>query len=44
VSLNTFISQAVQGALHGTSHVWEGKRKSRPGKQSESHLHGWVKG
>lgn len=40
VSLNTFISQAVQGALHG----WEGKRKPHPGNQSGSHLHGWVQG
>ncbi|WP_236791733.1 toxin-antitoxin system HicB family antitoxin [Amycolatopsis sp. GM8] len=43
VSLNTFISQAVQGALHGTQQL-HGERKSKPGKQTDSHLHGWVKG
>lgn len=42
VSLNTFISQAVQGAL-GTAHL-RGEKKSSPGKQTDSHLHGWVKG
>lgn len=45
VSLNTFISQAVQGALHGTSHLrGEGKGKPWQGKNTDSHLHGWVKG
>ena len=45
VSLNTFISQAVQGALHGSSH-FRGVSESKPGPgtQSDSHLHGWVKG
>lgn len=43
VSLNTFISQAVQGALGGKAHL-HGETKSRPGKQTDSHLHGWVKG
>jgi len=42
VSLNTFISQAVQGALHG-SEAWRGAVK-QSGSRSESHLHGWVKG
>ncbi|MFB9689141.1 toxin-antitoxin system HicB family antitoxin [Amycolatopsis plumensis] len=45
VSLNTFVSQAVQGALgHGAlggggSHKHHGK-----GGGSGSHLHGWVEG
>jgi hypothetical protein len=45
VSLNTFISQAVQGALHGTSHL-RGEAKGKPwaGKNTDSHLHGWVRG
>ncbi|MTD54115.1 toxin-antitoxin system HicB family antitoxin [Amycolatopsis pithecellobii] len=43
VSLNTFISQAVQGALHGAG-LPQGERKSKPGRQTASHLHGWVKG
>ncbi|HVV10431.1 toxin-antitoxin system HicB family antitoxin [Amycolatopsis sp.] len=45
VSLNTFISQAVQGALHGSSQFpGKGERKSRQGRSTDSHLHGWVKG
>lgn len=44
VSLNTFVSQAVQGALSGTSRSQESKRKPRPGNQAETHLHGWVQG
>ncbi|GAA4666660.1 MULTISPECIES: toxin-antitoxin system HicB family antitoxin [Amycolatopsis] len=45
VSLNTFISQAVQGALHGTSHL-RGESQSKParGERSDSHLRGWVRG
>ncbi|NKQ57285.1 toxin-antitoxin system HicB family antitoxin, partial [Amycolatopsis sp. K13G38] len=45
VSLNTFISQAVQGALHGSSY-FRGERESepKPGKRTDSHLHGWVRG
>jgi hypothetical protein len=46
VSLNTFISQAVQGALHGASqghHGWQ-ESKPRQGKRTDSHLHGWVEG
>lgn len=45
VSLNTFVSQAVQGALQGAS-----QRRNRPphGRPSAgsggSHLHGWVRG
>lgn len=41
VSLNTFISQAVQGALHGSQSI---RAEKRGGSQSESHLHGWVEG
>jgi hypothetical protein len=47
VSLNTFISQAVQGALHGASHRHgeaKSKAKPQPGENTDSHLHGWVKG
>jgi hypothetical protein len=45
VSLNTFISQAVQGALHGSSPLsGGGKQKPHAGQQTDSHLHGWVKG
>jgi hypothetical protein len=44
VSLNTFISQAVQGALRGGSPDHGEKEKSRKGKKTDSHLHGWVKG
>lgn len=47
VSLNTFVSQAVQGALRGA-----GRQHTRPphdrghgsGSGSGSHLHGWVWG
>ncbi|MFI7122806.1 toxin-antitoxin system HicB family antitoxin [Amycolatopsis sp. NPDC049868] len=43
VSLNTFVSQAVQGALgkSGSEH-WHHKQK--PGGGAGSHLHGWVQG
>ncbi|AIG78377.1 Hypothetical protein AJAP_27660 [Amycolatopsis japonica] len=43
VSLNTFVSQAVQGALgkSGSEH-WQHKQK--PGGGAGSHLHGWVQG
>ncbi|UUV33977.1 toxin-antitoxin system HicB family antitoxin [Amycolatopsis roodepoortensis] len=43
VSLNTFVSQAVQGALgkSGSEH-WHYKQK--PGGGAGSHLHGWVQG
>ncbi|GAA1943483.1 toxin-antitoxin system HicB family antitoxin [Amycolatopsis minnesotensis] len=50
VSLNTFISQAVQGALHGaTRHGGTGGGEHGQGgpprdKRSDSHLHGWVEG
>ncbi|MEU3270675.1 toxin-antitoxin system HicB family antitoxin [Saccharomonospora sp. NPDC006951] len=43
VSLNTFVSQAVQGALHGAQqqqHHWKGQK---PGGK-KSYLHGWVEG
>ncbi|MDS0136602.1 MULTISPECIES: toxin-antitoxin system HicB family antitoxin [unclassified Amycolatopsis] len=46
VSLNTFVSQAVQGALgHGALGGGGGSRKHQ-GKSggSGSHLHGWVEG
>ncbi|MFI9452374.1 toxin-antitoxin system HicB family antitoxin [Amycolatopsis sp. NPDC052450] len=43
VSLNTFVSQAVQGALgkSGSEH-WQHKQK--PDGGAGSHLHGWVQG
>jgi hypothetical protein len=44
VSLNTFISQAVQGALRGGVPGHAEKEKPRQGKKTDSHLHGWVKG
>ncbi|MFC4001126.1 toxin-antitoxin system HicB family antitoxin [Prauserella oleivorans] len=42
VSLNTFVSQAVQGALRGTHQHGTGP-KARGGS-SRSYLHGWVEG
>ncbi|MQA61409.1 MAG: toxin-antitoxin system HicB family antitoxin [Actinophytocola sp.] len=44
VSLNTFVQQAVQGALHTKGGVW-GKATGR-GDEPESGrgLHGWVRG
>lgn len=44
VSLNTFVSQAVQGALgKGGGEHWHHKQK--PGGEGRgSHLHGWVEG
>ncbi|MDT7728541.1 MAG: hypothetical protein QOI21_5117 [Actinomycetota bacterium] len=47
VSLNTFISHAVQGALgqgsfKGGGGGWESK--SGHGNQSDTRLHGWVRG
>lgn len=42
VSLNTFVSQAVQGALQGKSHHRHGPH-GRGGRGGTS-LHGWVKG
>ncbi|KAA9157578.1 toxin-antitoxin system HicB family antitoxin [Amycolatopsis acidicola] len=44
VSLNTFISQAVQGALGGAQFHGKGAGKAKPGRSTDSHLHGWVKG
>ena len=46
VSLNTFVSQAVQGALgHGALGGGGGSRKHHgKGGGSGSHLHGWVEG
>jgi hypothetical protein len=43
VSLNTFISHAVQGAL-GRGGQHHGENKSPAGKSTESRLHGWVQG
>lgn len=45
VSLNTFVQQAVQGALHSKGGVW-GKATGRGGDEPESGhgLHGWVRG
>ncbi|MBB5856559.1 toxin-antitoxin system HicB family antitoxin [Amycolatopsis umgeniensis] len=42
VSLNTFVSQAVQGALGKSGGEWQYKQK--PGGGAGSHLHGWVQG
>ncbi len=45
VSLNTFVSQAVQGALgKGGSEHWHYKQQQKPHGGSGSHLHGWVQG
>jgi HicB family len=46
VSLNTFVSQAVQGALgHGALGGGGGhKHHQGKGDRSGSHLHGWVEG
>jgi hypothetical protein len=44
VSLNTFVSQAVQGAL-GHASLGEGHQKHHSkGNRTESRLHGWVEG
>lgn len=44
VSLNTFVSQAVQGALHGKSQH-DRRRDSRDeGGRDGDGLHGWVRG
>ncbi|SFQ06109.1 HicB family protein [Amycolatopsis arida] len=40
VSLNTFVSQAVQGALHGKGH----RRDPHWSGPSDTQLHGWVRG
>ncbi|WP_216216323.1 toxin-antitoxin system HicB family antitoxin [Amycolatopsis aidingensis] len=45
VSLNTFVSQAVQGALQGKGHHHQhGERHRQGGGNSDSRLHGWVQG
>ncbi|WP_020665902.1 toxin-antitoxin system HicB family antitoxin [Amycolatopsis nigrescens] len=44
VSLNTFISQAVQGALHAKSQFHRPENTAQQGNQTESQLHGWVRG
>ena len=45
VSLNTFVSQAVQGALHGAGKQapWPPRGRT-PGSGGGSRLHGWVRG
>jgi len=42
VSLNSWISQAVQGALYGPKMF--GERDRRRGRADERHLRGWVQG
>lgn len=42
VSLNTFVQQAVQGALHRKG-GWHGERRGKP-DTGGSRLHGWVTG
>lgn len=53
VSLNTFVQQAVQGALHGRNRAFGGKEwggrggwggPSDRGQQSSSRVHGWYEG
>ncbi|WP_197319302.1 toxin-antitoxin system HicB family antitoxin [Saccharomonospora sp. NB11] len=51
VSLNTFVQQAVQGALAGKpaggppfGHPRHGRGRGGPGPRGGSHLHGWVRG
>jgi HicB family len=43
VSLNTFVSQAVQGAL-GKSSSHHRESKPDQGNRTDSRLHGWVEG
>ncbi|WP_326837230.1 toxin-antitoxin system HicB family antitoxin [Amycolatopsis rhabdoformis] len=42
VSLNTFVAQAVQGALGQAQHHQQ--RRHQGGRSSETKLHGWVEG
>ena len=45
VSLNTFVSQAVQGALgHGALGQSTSKQHHSKGNRTETRLHGWVEG
>jgi hypothetical protein len=56
MSLNAWISQAVQGALHGSSHDWgdwgraEGRRRDRRDgnrgqeRDDDRRLRGWIQG
>jgi hypothetical protein len=45
VSLNTFVSQAVQGALgHGALAAGQHKQHHGKGNRTDSRLHGWVEG
>lgn len=41
VSLNTYVSQAVQGALRGANQRRQGPPYGNPGSGGD-HLHGWV--
>ncbi|GAA4546772.1 toxin-antitoxin system HicB family antitoxin [Amycolatopsis samaneae] len=43
VSLNTFVSQAVQGAL-GQGHRHGQGKSQHTGQRSDNRLHGWVQG
>lgn len=43
VSLNTFVSQAVQGALHGKSQHDRNRDRRDEGRDGDG-LHGWVRG
>ncbi|MBN6037898.1 toxin-antitoxin system HicB family antitoxin [Amycolatopsis sp. 195334CR] len=42
VSLNTFVTQAVQGALQGKAPFEQGEQ--RRGPNSSTRMHGWVQG
>jgi hypothetical protein len=44
VSLNTFVSQAVQGALGKASGHHQQDHKHDKGTRTGSRLHGWVQG
>jgi len=45
VSLNTFVSQAVQGALgHASLGQGQHQKHHSKGNRTESRLHGWVEG
>ena len=42
VSLNTWVSQAVQGALRGEG--WQENRRADQDRRGRSRVHGWVQG
>ncbi|MDT8914821.1 toxin-antitoxin system HicB family antitoxin [Amycolatopsis sp. PS_44_ISF1] len=44
VSLNTFVAQAVQGALGQGQQHHQRHGQWRPGSRTETKLHGWVEG